>query len=78
MMDQNTYRPISKDVHSKDDLDFHFLKEEGIKVIQRLGNKLWTDYNTHDPGITILEILAYAIILINIFIWPQMLCHASL
>lgn len=61
MMDQNTYRPISKDVHSKDDLDFHFLKEEGIKVIQRLGNKLWTDYNTHDPGITILEILAYAI-----------------
>ncbi|GAB3020482.1 hypothetical protein GCM10027284_44800 [Cyclobacterium sediminis] len=61
MMDQNTYRPISKEVHSQDDQDFHFLKEEGIKVIQRLGNKLWTDYNTHDPGITILEILAYAI-----------------
>ncbi|EPR71555.1 hypothetical protein [Cyclobacterium qasimii] len=61
MMDQKTYRPISKDIHTNDDLDFQFLKDEGIKVIQRLGSKLWTDYNTHDPGVTILEILAYAI-----------------
>ena len=61
MMNQKTYRPISKEVHTSDDLDFQFLKDEGIKVIQRIGNKIWTDYNAHDPGVTILEILAYAI-----------------
>jgi hypothetical protein len=61
MMDQKTYRPLSKEVNTSDDLDFQFLKTEGIKVIQRLGSKLWTDFNTHDPGITILEVLAYAI-----------------
>lgn len=26
-----------------------------------MGNKLWTDYNIHDPGITLLELLCYAI-----------------
>ena len=61
MMNQKTYRSISKEVHTSDDLDFQFLKDEGIKVIQRIGNKIWTDYNAHDPGVTILEILAYAI-----------------
>lgn len=41
--------------------DFHFLREEGLKLIEKLGSKLWTDYNHHDPGITILDVLAYAI-----------------
>ncbi|MDJ0715452.1 MAG: hypothetical protein QNJ54_14700 [Prochloraceae cyanobacterium] len=42
-------------------MDFTLLRQEGIEHIQRLGKKLWTDYNTHDPGITILEQLCYAI-----------------
>lgn len=42
-------------------MDFALLRREGIKHIERLGGKLWTDYNTHDPGITILEQLCYAI-----------------
>lgn len=42
-------------------MDFALLRQEGIKHIERLGGKLWTDYNTHDPGITILEQLCYAI-----------------
>ncbi|MEH1997075.1 hypothetical protein [Nostoc sp.] len=37
------------------------LRQEGIKHIERLAGKLWTDYNTHDPGITILEQFCYAI-----------------
>lgn len=41
--------------------DYEFLRQEGMKYIEKLGNKLWTDYNAHDPGITILEVLAYVI-----------------
>lgn len=41
--------------------DYNFLRAEGQKYIESLSHKLWTDYNTHDPGITILEALCYAI-----------------
>ncbi|MBD2737954.1 MULTISPECIES: hypothetical protein [Nostoc] len=42
-------------------MNFALLRQEGIKYIERLAGQLWTDYNTHDPGITILEQLCYAI-----------------
>jgi len=41
--------------------DFHFLRKEGIKRIQELTGTYWTDFNIHDPGVTILEQLCYAI-----------------
>jgi hypothetical protein len=41
--------------------DYHRLRREGLAVIQRLAGKTWTDYNTHDPGITLLEAMCYAI-----------------
>ncbi len=41
--------------------DFKFLKKEGIKFIQALTGAFWTDYNEHDPGVTILEQLCYAL-----------------
>lgn len=41
--------------------DFQFLLKEGMKYIEQLGHKFWTDYNPHDPGITILDVLCYAI-----------------
>jgi hypothetical protein len=34
---------------------------EGIGHIEQTGSDDWTDYNTHDPGISILEALAYTI-----------------
>jgi hypothetical protein len=43
------------------DQDYAFLRSEGLKYIEELGSRSWTDYNTHDPGITILEALCYAI-----------------
>lgn len=52
---------ISKSTQTKNDLDFEFLRKQGIEYIEALGSALWTDFNTHDPGITILEILCYAI-----------------
>jgi len=42
-------------------MDYAFLREEGLKHIQKLAGEIWTDYNIHDPGITILEMLCYAI-----------------
>lgn len=43
------------------DQDYAFLRREGLKYIEELGSRLWTDYNEHDPGVTILEALCYAI-----------------
>lgn len=42
-------------------LDADFLREEARLRAEQLAGARWTDYNTHDPGITILEVLAYAI-----------------
>ena len=42
-------------------LDYNFLKKEGLKYIQELAGDNWTDFNAHDPGVTILEQLAYAL-----------------
>ncbi|WP_230471162.1 hypothetical protein [Hymenobacter jejuensis] len=41
--------------------DFFRLRREGIGFIEQMGSRQWTDYNVHDPGITILEALCYAI-----------------
>lgn len=41
--------------------DFYRLRREGIGHIEHTGSAEWTDYNLHDPGITILELLAYTI-----------------
>ena len=43
------------------DQDYAFLRSEGLKYIEELGSRSWTDYNEHDPGITILEALCYAL-----------------
>ncbi|WP_109832614.1 hypothetical protein [Reichenbachiella versicolor] len=41
--------------------DFDYLREEGIKLIQNLTGQFWTDFNEHDPGVTILEQVVYAL-----------------
>lgn len=52
---------ISKTVPESSPMNFDFLREQGLKHIQKLAGKVWTDHNSHDPGITILEQLCYAI-----------------
>lgn len=42
-------------------MDFERLRQEGLGYIEKLSSNIWTDYNSHDPGITILEALCYAI-----------------
>lgn len=41
--------------------DYYRLRREGIGFIAQLASDTWTDYNAHDPGITLLESLCYAI-----------------
>lgn len=41
--------------------DYYRLRREGIGFIEQMGSRQWTDYNLHDPGITILEALCFAI-----------------
>lgn len=52
---------ISKKLPKESDLNYEKLREEGVAHIEKLAGKIWTDYNVHDPGITILELLCYAI-----------------
>lgn len=42
-------------------LDFKSLRQDAISLIQQLSGNIWTDYNLHDPGVTILEMLCVAI-----------------
>jgi hypothetical protein len=41
---------------------YNFLKQQGLENIRKLSIKEWSDYNLHDPGITILEQLCHGII----------------
>lgn len=42
-------------------MDYASLRQDGVRWLERLSGKLWTDFNAHDPGITILEQLCYAL-----------------
>ncbi|MBK8260454.1 MAG: hypothetical protein IPK80_03850 [Nannocystis sp.] len=42
-------------------MDYAGLRERGLRLLERLAGAQWTDFNAHDPGITILEQLCYAI-----------------
>jgi hypothetical protein len=52
---------ISKNPGEHAALNFEFLRSSGIALIQELAGKNWTDFNLHDPGVTILEQLCFAI-----------------
>jgi len=40
---------------------FAELKARGVTLAQQISGNIWSDYNAHDPGITILEQLCYAL-----------------
>lgn len=43
------------------ELDFTSLRTQGIEYVQQLAGDIWTDYNLHDPGVTVLEQLCYGL-----------------
>jgi len=52
---------IQKNPSLTDSSNYELLRQKGMEYIEKLGSRLWTDYNIHDPGITMLEALAYAL-----------------
>ncbi|MFC1748519.1 hypothetical protein ACFL2V_06900 [Pseudomonadota bacterium] len=44
---------------------FDALRREGLELAQQMSGKQWTDYNLHDPGVTILEQVLYALTELN-------------
>lgn len=38
------------------------LQKKALEDIQRLAGNVWTDYNLHDPGVTLLDALNYALL----------------
>lgn len=51
---------IPKDPVYPPGMDWLILRREGIRHIEQLGSDIWTDYNLHDPGITLMEGYCYA------------------
>lgn len=41
--------------------DYAALRQEGVRQLEQLAGSEWTDFNEHDPGITILEQFCYAL-----------------
>lgn len=52
---------IKRHLSDPDGLDFDGLRRKGIDLLQALSGKTWTDYNLHDPGVTLLELLCYGL-----------------
>lgn len=42
-------------------IDYESLRRQGIAWLEKLAGDEWTDFNAHDPGITILEQVCYAL-----------------
>ncbi len=41
--------------------NYELLRQEGLEHLRALAGELWTDHNSHDPGITALEAFCYAL-----------------
>lgn len=54
-------KTVSKANYEYLSLDYEKLREKAIQYAQQFSGNNWTDFNYHDPGVTILEQLCYAI-----------------
>jgi hypothetical protein len=52
---------IKKNNFPHPSMDFFGLRNSAIEYLQKLAGDEWTDFNEHDPGVTILDQLCYAI-----------------
>ncbi len=57
----NSVPSISANPPENKGLDYAYLRAEGVRLLQAYSGRIWTDYNEHDPGVTTLEILCYAL-----------------
>lgn len=52
---------ISRSQREESGQNLSLLQEQALSTIQKLADESWTDHNPADPGITILEVLAFVI-----------------
>ena len=52
---------IKRSNHRESESSFERLREEGVRLAQAASGDRWTDYNLHDPGVTMLEQLCYGL-----------------
>lgn len=52
---------IPRKIESAHGLSFDELRLRAVEIAQETSGKTWTDYNPHDPGVTILEHLCYGL-----------------
>ena len=52
---------IDKNIRENPVFEFKNLLDAGLATVQHMAGEHWTDYNVHDPGVTILEQLCYAL-----------------
>lgn len=46
---------------AEDESLYSHLQKKTLEEVQRLSGKVWTDFNAHDPGITLADIANYAL-----------------
>ncbi|MBR9997737.1 MAG: hypothetical protein KFF73_02145, partial [Cyclobacteriaceae bacterium] len=56
----NEHITILKQPDFRESENYNALRKKGIELIEKLASTYWTDYNIHDPGITLLELLCFA------------------
>lgn len=57
----STATAIDKTIQPPPAMDYEFLRAEGMRYLEETISAVWTDYNAHDPGITLLELLCFGI-----------------
>lgn len=40
---------------------YSYLQRQTLEEVHRLSGKVWTDFNAHDPGVTLADIANYAL-----------------
>ena len=60
-VNDNTKPNLDADSSEQPIADYFFLRKKGIQYLEQLTGSIWSDFNAHDPGITILEQLCYAL-----------------
>lgn len=61
MKDETTYPSLSKEEVLTKGQDFDWLLKEGLDWAMTFSGDLWSNFNTADPGVTILQSLCYAL-----------------
>jgi hypothetical protein len=52
---------VKGEFHAEAAVDFARLRRRGIALAQAHSGAVWTDFNVHDPGVTLLEAIAFAL-----------------